>query len=155
MTVNPLLKKLGLADTDKAVIIHTDDISMCHASVQAYADLWAFGTISSSAVMVPCAWFPATAEMCRRNPAMDMGVHATLNSEWSVYRWGPISTRDPESGLIDSGGYFHQWPEAVYENAKPDAVAAEANAQVERAWQTITPLRARRSKTLSRTPAFN
>lgn len=133
MNPNPLLKKLGFSDTDRLVIIHTDDIGMCHASVQAFKDLWEFGTITSGAVMVPCPWFPATAEMCRANPEMDMGVHATLNAEWESYRWSPLSTRDQASGLMDADGYFHQWHEAVYQNAKPEAVAVEVHAQVERA----------------------
>ncbi len=133
MTANPFLKKLGFSEDDRAVIIHTDDIGMCHASVQAFKDLWAFGTITSGAVMVPCPWFPAVAQMCRENPEIDMGVHATLNAEWESYRWGPISTRDPESGLLDAEGYFNQWHQAVYDNAKPEAVEREVNAQIERA----------------------
>jgi len=133
MTPNPLLKKLGFSNNDRAVIIHTDDIGMCHASVQAFKDLWKFGTITAGAVMVPCPWFPAVAQMCRENPEMDMGVHATLNAEWDVYRWSPLSTRDQASGLLDADGYFHQWHQAVYDNAKPEAVEAEVNAQIERA----------------------
>jgi len=62
-----------------------------------------------------------------------MGVHATLNAEWDAYRWGPVSTHDQSSGLLDKDGYFNQWHEAVYENAKPEAVAIEVNTQVERA----------------------
>ena len=46
---------------------------MCQASVQAFQDLWQFGTITSGAVMVPCPWFPAVAQMCREHPDMDMG----------------------------------------------------------------------------------
>ena len=133
MTPNPLLKKLGYSDTDRLVIIHTDDIGMCQASVQAFKDLWAFGTITSGAVMVPCPWFPATAQMCRENPEMDMGVHATLNAEWENYRWGPVSTRDQSSGLMDAQGYFHQDNEVVYQNARPEAVVIEVNAQIEKA----------------------
>lgn len=133
MTPNPYLKKLGFSDTDRLVIVHTDDIGMCQASLTAFEHLWALGTISSGAVMVPCPWFPSVAKLCRENPQVDMGVHATLNAEWTSYRWGPVSTRDPESGLLDAEGYFHQWHPAVYENAKPEAVAAEVNAQVERA----------------------
>jgi predicted glycoside hydrolase/deacetylase ChbG (UPF0249 family) len=71
--------------------------------------------------------------MCCENPEIDMGVHATLNAEWHSYRWGPISTKDSASGLIDESGYFHQWHQAVYENAKPEAVEAEVNAQIEKA----------------------
>ncbi len=133
MRSNPFFKKLGFSDNVRAVIIHTDDIGMCHASVQAFKDLWAFGTITSGAVMVPCPWFPAVAQMCRENPEIDMGVHATLNAEWESYRWGPVSTRDPESGLLDADGYFNQWHQAVYDNAKPEAVEREVNAQIERA----------------------
>jgi predicted glycoside hydrolase/deacetylase ChbG (UPF0249 family) len=133
MTPNPVLEKLGYSSTDRLVIIHTDDIGMCHASVQAFQDLWAFGTITSGATMVPCPWFPTVARMCRENPEIDMGVHATLNAEWENYRWGPVSTNDPSSGLMDEAGYFHQWHQAVYDNARPDAVEKEANAQIERA----------------------
>ena len=133
MVPNPLLQKLGYSNTDRLVIIHTDDVGMCHASVQAFQDLWSFGTISSGATMVPCPWFPAVARMCRENPEMDMGVHATLNAEWDSYRWGPLSTRDADSGLLDESGYFHQWHQAVYDNAKFEAVEAEVNAQIERA----------------------
>jgi predicted glycoside hydrolase/deacetylase ChbG (UPF0249 family) len=131
--MNSFLKKLGFSEDSRAVIIHTDDIGMCHASVQAFKDLWAFGTITSGAVMVPCPWFPAVAQMCRENPGIDMGVHATLNAEWESYRWGPVSTRDPASGLLDADGYFNQWHQAVYDNARPEAVEKEVNAQIERA----------------------
>lgn len=133
MTPNPFLNKLGYSNTDRLVIIHTDDIGMCHASVQAFKDLWEFGTITSGAVMVPCPWFPAVAKMCRENRDIDMGVHATLNAEWENYRWGPVSTRDPASGLLDADGYFNQWHQAVYDNARPEAVEREVNAQIERA----------------------
>jgi predicted glycoside hydrolase/deacetylase ChbG (UPF0249 family) len=133
MKTNPYLKKLGFSDNDRAVIIHTDDIGMCHASVQAFKDLWSFGTITSGATMVPCPWFPAVAEMCKENPEIDMGVHATLNAEWESYRWGPVSEAGADSGLRDEAGYFHQWHQAVFDNAKPEEVEKEVNAQIEKA----------------------
>ena len=133
MKPNPFLKKLGFSDNDRAVIIHTDDIGMCHASVQAFKDLWVFGTITSGATMVPCPWFPAVAQMCKENPAMDMGVHATLNAEWESYRWGPISGGEAGSGLKDEAGYFHQWHQAVYDNASAEQVGVEVNLQIEKA----------------------
>lgn len=133
MAPNPFLNRLGFSNTDRLVIIHTDDIGMCHASVQAFEELWERGTISSGAVMVPCPWFPAVAQLCRAHPDIDMGVHATLNAEWDAYRWAPLSTRDPGSGLLDAEGYFHQWHPAVYANAKPEAVAVEVTIQIERA----------------------
>jgi predicted glycoside hydrolase/deacetylase ChbG (UPF0249 family) len=133
MTPNPLLKKLGYSSDDKLIIIHVDDVGMCQASIQAYKDLWEFGTITSGAVMVPCPWFLAAAEMSRQNSQMDLGVHATLNAEWNIYRWEPVSTRDPASGLVDAQGYFHQTVDATVKSATVEAVEAELNLQVERA----------------------
>jgi chitin disaccharide deacetylase len=60
-----------------------------------------------------------------------MGVHVTLNAEWRTgYRWGPVSTRQPESGLMDEEGYLHHSVEAVRTHAQPAAVQREIEAQV-------------------------
>ena len=133
MKPNPLLKKLGYADIDRLVIIHTDDIGMCHASVQAFKDLWSVGGVTSGAVMVPCAWFPAVVRMCRENPDMDMGVHATLNAEWTNYRWGPVSDVGAGSELRDEAGYFHDDPDNTSKLASMEDVDKEVNAQIEMA----------------------
>jgi predicted glycoside hydrolase/deacetylase ChbG (UPF0249 family) len=133
MQPNPILKKLGFSDDDRVVIIHTDDIGMCQASLSAFADLVDFGLISSGATMTPCAWFPGLAEYCRQRPGVDMGVHLTLNSEWDSYRWAPISTNDPGGGLLDEEGYFHRGQAEVQQRADPQAVKAEIHAQLERA----------------------
>ncbi len=130
---NPVLKKLGLKDDDRVAIIHTDDIGMCQASVEAFADLNEAGIISCGAVMVPCPWFLQAASYAREHPKADLGVHLTLTSEWATYRWGPVSTRDPASGLLDEEGCFPRRSEAVQERGDPAAVEAELNAQVERA----------------------
>lgn len=133
MNPNPSLKKLGFSYTDRVVIIHTDDIGMCQASVSAFAALNTAGIISSGATMVPCAWFPAAAAYCRKHPNADMGVHLTLTSEWNAFRWGAISTRDAASGLVDSEGYFYRNYPEVIEQGNADAVAIELEAQVMRA----------------------
>jgi predicted glycoside hydrolase/deacetylase ChbG (UPF0249 family) len=130
---NPVLEKLGFADDDRVVILHADDVGMCQASLTAFADLVDFGLVSCGAVMVPCPWFPSVAAYCRENPGLDLGVHLTLTSEWDSYRWGPLSTRDPDSGLLDSEGYFHRRSESVQEGASVDAVQMELEAQLARA----------------------
>jgi chitin disaccharide deacetylase len=106
---------------------------MCQATLTALADLFDFGLVSSAAVMVPCAWFPSLAKYCREHPQADVGVHTTLNCEWTAYRWGALSTCDPASGLLDGDGYMHQWPPATDEHATPQAVQAEIQAQLQRA----------------------
>ncbi|HEU5099976.1 MAG TPA: polysaccharide deacetylase family protein, partial [Roseiflexaceae bacterium] len=133
MTPNPALLRLGFAADDRVAIIHADDIGMCQASVAAYADLAAFGLISSAAVMVPCGWFPAAAALGRANPDYDLGVHLTLTCEWDAYRWGPISTRDPETGLLDAEGCFFRSTAEAQAHGRPEAVAIELAAQLDRA----------------------
>lgn len=131
--MNPGLERLGYGVRDRVVIIHADDIGMCQATLPALADLLDAGLISSAATMVPCAWFPEVAAFCRGNRDVDMGVHLTLTCEYHSYRWGPISTRDPDSGLIDEDGYFHFSPDGVYAHATPWAAAHEFVTQLERA----------------------
>lgn len=140
MKPNPILKKLGFSEKDRIVIIHADDLGMCQASVSACRKLFEVKRISSAAVMVPCPWFLSAAGLVEADPDIDLGVHATLTSEWKSYRWRPISTSDPESGLIDGQGYFYHSSQLVQENADPLSVKHEINAQIDSAIkQGISP----------------
>lgn len=130
---SPLLAELGYEAGDRVVIVHADDVGMCHSTLPALDDLLECGVLKSASAMVPCPWFPAVAERCRRAPAVDMGVHLTLTSEWSCYRWRPLSTTDPASGLLDEEGYFPRTREALAERAAPAAVAREIRAQLDTA----------------------
>lgn len=132
MIRNPFLKKLGFDVTDRVVVINADDIGMCQATLVAFSGLIESGLVSSGSVMVPCPWFPETASFCRRRPFVDIGVHLTLTSEWDSYRWGPVSTRDPASGLIDAEGYFYR-NQSMWERPDPQVIRAEMLAQVDRA----------------------
>jgi len=133
MLPNPIMTKLGFSSDDRVVIIHTDDIGMCQATVDAFSDLVEFGLISSGAVMVPCPWFFKAAAFAREHPEVDLGVHLTLTCEYDHYRWGPISTRDPASGLMDEQGCLYKTSEEVWAKADPDAVLVELDAQIQRA----------------------
>jgi predicted glycoside hydrolase/deacetylase ChbG (UPF0249 family) len=62
-----------------------------------------------------------------------VGVHLTLTSEWDTYRWGPITTRDPASGLLDEEGCFFRLSEEAQAHGDPEAVGLELQAQLERA----------------------
>lgn len=130
MEPNPVLKKLGFSPKDRVVIIHLDDIGMCQATVEACAELVEFGLVSSGSVMVPCPSFLAAAEFARAQPQADLGVHLTLNSEYETYRWGPVSTRDPATGLLDEQGFFHRQSAQTQARADPAAVERELEAQI-------------------------
>ena len=126
-------KQLGLASTERAVIFHADDVGMCHGANVAFLELSRRGLITCGSVMVPCPWFLEAAAMACENPDLDLGVHLTLTSEWKYYRWGPISTHERASGLIDDEGYFYHRTHQVAEHLNLDAVQAEFRAQIETA----------------------
>ena len=113
MARNPILHHLGFADEQRVVILHADDLGMCQATVQAFAAIVASGLACSGSVMTPCPAFPQMAAYCRAHPDVDMGVHLTLTSEYATYRWGPLSTSDPASGLLDAAGYLPRRPEEL------------------------------------------
>ena len=131
---NPFVKRLGFDAADRVVVINADDIGMCHATLPAFLNLVDSGLISSGSMMVPCPWFAEAAAACRKRPSVDVGIHLTLTSEWDGYRWGPLSTRDPASGLIDGEGYFYR-NQSMWERPDPRAIREEMRAQVERAKQ--------------------
>jgi hypothetical protein len=126
----PIVEQLGLPRGTRAAIVHADDIGMCHAANVAFWEVQAFGIVTSGSVMMPCPWVPEMAAWCRGHPEADVGVHLTLTCEWEGYRWRPISTCDPASGLIDEQGYMWRSVEALHRHMDPDAAAAELRAQV-------------------------
>jgi predicted glycoside hydrolase/deacetylase ChbG (UPF0249 family) len=132
MTHNPALRELGFSADDRVVIVHADDVGMCGATVDAFFELAECGVISAGSVMVPCPWFPQVAAGCRSRADLDIGIHLTLTSEWEGYRWGPISTRDPASGLVDEEGYFYR-NQNQWSSVDPQVVRREADAQLDRA----------------------
>lgn len=130
---NPVLKKLGFSPTDRVVIIHSDDIGMCQATIDAYAELDEASRISSGAVMVPCPWFLAAVDYYQSHLTTDLGIHLTLNAEWKTYRWAPLSTVDRASGLIDEQGFFYHRFEEAQEFATAQKVTLELEAQIQQA----------------------
>ena len=107
--MNSALKDLGFGADDRVVVVHADDVGMCHASVPAWLDLVEAGSISSASAMPACPWFPLVATACRESPALDVGVHLAITSEWATLRWGPLTTRDEGSGLVDRAWILLEW----------------------------------------------
>lgn len=114
-------------------MIHADDVGMCHGANRAYVELSHFGTITSGSVMVPCPWFSEIAEIAADDRSLDCGIHLTLNAEKKHYRWGPVSSAGPSSGLVDEHGFLWRTVAEVRRNADPDAVEQEWRAQIDRA----------------------
>jgi chitin disaccharide deacetylase len=116
------------------LIIRTDDAGFSHSVNLALQRLIDTGLPLSVSVMFACPWYQETVEILKRHPAVAVGIHLTLNSEWKNYRWGPVTGREAVPTLVDSNGYFFQSAEALHKNhADVRQVERELRAQIERA----------------------
>ena len=122
-----LAQRLGYAADAKLVIINADDLGSCHSANVGVFECLATGTVTSATLMVPCPW---AREASGRYRGEDVGVHLTLNAEYPLYRWGPI-TYAPS--LLGGDGGFPQTVEDVWDHADLDEVRRECRAQIERA----------------------
>jgi predicted glycoside hydrolase/deacetylase ChbG (UPF0249 family) len=116
------------------LIIRSDDAGMSHSVNMGLERLIKSGLPVSVSVMFPTPWYQETVEMLKRHPAVSVGIHLTLNSEWKNYRWGPVLGRTAVPTLVDTEGYFFPSADALYQN-RPDLkeIERELRAQIERA----------------------
>jgi len=55
----------------------------------------------------------------------DLGLHLTLTSEWKLYRWGPVESKDRVSSLLDPAGYLWSEVAPAAHNIKPEEAERE------------------------------
>jgi chitin disaccharide deacetylase len=124
----------AVASEQVYLIIRSDDAGMSHSVNMGLQRLIETGLPVSVSVMFPTPWYQETVEILKRHPAVSVGIHLTLNSEWKNYRWGPVLGRTAVPTLVDADGYFFPSSEALYRN-HPDLqeIEKELRAQIERA----------------------
>ena len=128
-----MLERLVGMPCERAVVPHVDDLGASHGANRAFLELAGRGLVTCGSVMVPGPWFREIAEAASADPALDLGVHLTLTSEWDTCRWAPISTISAASGLIDPDGYFWRDLDGLRRHLVPEAAELELRAQIERA----------------------
>jgi len=134
MTVKPLIEKLGYeANKDKVVIFHIDDMGFSHSSNLAAFECLDFGVASCGSLIVPAPWFLEAAEIYRKNPKYDIGVHLTLTCEYELYRWRALSSVDPSTGLLDHERSLWRTAEEAIKNVNVKAAEVEMRAQIQTA----------------------
>lgn len=126
-------ERLGYPATARLLVIHADDFGMSHSENRATSEALEKGWITSSSILVPCPWFAEVVEFAKTHPDADLGIHLALNSEWTGFRWGPVSGADKVPSLLDSQGYLPLEENAVINHAKPAEIEIELRAQIERA----------------------
>lgn len=124
-----LVSRLGLPDSARAIILNADDFGMCHAANSAITELLSTGHLDSATLMTPCAWAPEAQAFAASNRHLDIGVHLVLTSEWSRYRWRPLTGTG--TTLVDDAGYFPAEVRTVEQQAAFADVAAELGAQLQ------------------------
>lgn len=128
-----LQEKLGYDPQAKLLIVHADDAGVSQATNRAVISAFRAGAITSTAIMVPCPWFPGMARIACESPEYDFGLHLTFTSEWNDYKWGSVASSDHVQSLLDEQGYFYATHEAAVMHAIPREVEIEFRAQIEKA----------------------
>jgi chitin disaccharide deacetylase len=122
-----LVEALGFSPGDSVLIITCDDLGVSFASNSGVYSALREGMAKDAGLVVPGPW---AREAAARYRGEDVGVHLTLNAEYDLYRWGPI-THCPS--LLDGDGGFPRTVEDFWDHADTDEVRRECRAQVERA----------------------
>ena len=125
--MSSLAEALGYPPGAKLVIITADDLGLSYAANAAVYESLRAGVATSAGLVVPGPWARQAAASYRGE---DVGVHLTLNAEYDLYRWGPV-THAPS--LLDGDGGFPRTLVDLWEHADIDEVRKECRAQIERA----------------------
>jgi len=128
-----LVERLGYPRDAKLLIVHADDLGAAHSINSASIKALESGLVSSASIMVPGSWLPEIAAYARAHPEVDFGVHLTLTSEWSLYRWGPVLGKERVPSLLDSSGYLYPLESEAAAHMDVREVEAEIRAQIARA----------------------
>jgi predicted glycoside hydrolase/deacetylase ChbG (UPF0249 family) len=126
-------ERLGWETGARVVMFHCDDAGMSHASNLGAIESLEKGVVTSVSIMMPCPWVPEMIRYVKEHPQVDAGLHLTLNSEWNLYRWGPVAGKPAVPGLCDPDGYLWHPTQETAKHATPDEVEREIRAQIEKA----------------------
>ncbi len=122
-----LAEALGYGPDASLLIVTADELGVSHASNSGVYRALREGMAKAAGLMVPGPW---AREATSRYRGEDVGVHLTLNAEYELYRWAPI-THCPS--LLDGDGGFPRTLEDLWDHADTDEVRRECRAQIERA----------------------
>ncbi|MAZ28514.1 MAG: hypothetical protein CL868_15740 [Cytophagaceae bacterium] len=152
-----IAEQLGYPKDSKLLIVHADDLGVSHSENVASFDALEHGSVTSASIMVPTPWFTEVVKYAKTNNSnLDFGLHLTITSEWENYKWGPVSSKDSVTGLLNKNGYFYSAVDSVVQNASAKEVEIEINNQIKTAYKAgidVTHLDAHMGGVMN-TPAY-
>jgi predicted glycoside hydrolase/deacetylase ChbG (UPF0249 family) len=128
-----LQERMGHPATARLLILHADDLGMAQSVNRATHESLERGWINSASILVPCPWFPQVVRWARAHPEADLGIHLALTSEWTTFRWRPLTAVESVPSLMDPDGYLPLVETTVAQRARPEEAEKELRAQIERA----------------------
>jgi chitin disaccharide deacetylase len=117
----------------KNLIVRADDAGSSSSTNRAMLECLRAGVLKNVSVMVCPAAFDdfATLYLAERSslPEHDLGIHATITSEWFAPRWGSVLGPDRVPSLLDDQGFFPPRTDD-HSNALLEEMLAEVAAQL-------------------------
>ncbi|MBT3586512.1 MAG: ChbG/HpnK family deacetylase [Halobacteriovoraceae bacterium] len=124
--------RLGYPAGTKLLIINADDHGMSNAENKGTMEVLKAGLVTSATMMVPPGWSHDAMKEAVRSERKNLGVHVTLTSEWSKYRWRPLTSgNNGKSTLTNKQGHFWETSKQVEQNASVEDVEREVRAQLD------------------------
>jgi predicted glycoside hydrolase/deacetylase ChbG (UPF0249 family) len=88
------------------LVTRGDDAGSCLSANLAILEAVERGVLRNISVMVPASAFEDFAERFRGRKDACLGLHITLNAEWTTPKWGPVLPRAQVPNLLASDGFF-------------------------------------------------
>jgi predicted glycoside hydrolase/deacetylase ChbG (UPF0249 family) len=127
MDERKLVERLGYAPQSRLLIVNCDDLGSSHSANVATFRSMVYGVATSATLMVPCLWAREAARILK---GFAVGVHLTLTSEYSGYRWRSLTNG---ASLHDDDGFFPATTEEALQRIDADEARVECRSQVETA----------------------
>ena len=127
VAVSSLAERLGRSADARLLVVTASGLGCCHAMNDGVYGAVRDGVATGASLQVPAPW---AREAAARYRGEDVGVQLTLNAEFELYRWAPL-THAPS--LHGGDGGFPETPADLWDHADTDEVRRECRAQIERA----------------------
>ncbi len=116
------------------LISRGDDAGSCESADLAIMDACDHGILRNVSIMVPGPSFAHAASLLANRSDLCLGLHVTLNAEWTDPRWGPVLPVAQVPSLVDASGSFFPSPMDLHQRGfNSDQAMAEIEAQLRRA----------------------